>query len=137
MRILFVCKGNRFRSISAEAIFNFLNKDKNIKTESAGLNLDLKKNYICKNVLELLREKGYTPKKNSRQLTREISEKADMIVIVANNIDKEFFHDYFGILEKWEIDDVDELKRKKINAIIGQIEEKVRDLILRLENKKL
>jgi len=48
MKILFVCKHNRFRSKVAEAFFNKLKKNKKIKAESAGLVLDKLRPYIEK-----------------------------------------------------------------------------------------
>ena len=37
VNILFVCRYNRFRSRIAEAYFNKINKNKNVKAKSAGL----------------------------------------------------------------------------------------------------
>ena len=60
MKILFVCRHNRFRSKVAEAIFNKLNKNKEIQIESAGLILDESRPYVEPVVVSLMKEKGFS-----------------------------------------------------------------------------
>ena len=129
MKILFVCRHNRFRSKVAEAIFNRLNQNKKIKAESAGLIMDASKPYVEPLVIELLRSKGYLLNSfQPKQLTRKLAEKFDVIVIVADNVSKEFFHDFSDKIIKWEIKDADSLDKKEITKIINKIEKRVKAL---------
>ena len=59
MRILFVCKHNKFRSKVAETIFNKLNKNQGTEAESAGFTLDELRPHVEKNVVKIMKEKGY------------------------------------------------------------------------------
>lgn len=128
MRILFVCKHNRFRSKVAEAIFNKLNKNKNILTKSAGLQLDLAKPYVCDNVKLVLKEKGYQIKdEKARKLDKQDLKWADKIIIVADNVSHNLFPD--NKTEHWAIEDADERELDKIKGIIEKIEERVKKLI--------
>lgn len=69
MKILFVCRHNRFRSKVTDAIFNKLNKNPKIKAESRGIILDELRPYIEKNVIKIIKEKGYKIKGKPKQLT--------------------------------------------------------------------
>ncbi|MBS3085294.1 low molecular weight phosphatase family protein [Candidatus Pacearchaeota archaeon] len=128
MKILFVCRHNRFRSKVAEAIFNKLNKNKEIQIESAGLILDESRPYVEPVVVSLMKEKGYDVAGTPRQLTRQLADKFEMIVIVADNVSKEFFHDFSGKIIKWEIKDAISLDKQEISRIIDKIEKKVKAL---------
>ena len=128
MKILFVCRHNRFRSKVAEAIFNKLNKNKEIQIESAGLILDESRPYVEPIVVSLMKEKGYDVAGIPRQLTRQLADKFDVIVIVADNVSKEFFHDFSGKIIKWEIKDAISLDKQEISRIIDKIEKKVKAL---------
>ena len=157
MKILFICKHNRGRSKVAEAIFNKLNKNRKILAESAGLIMDDSRPYIAEKVLEALKEKGYNAQGLPRQATKNLANKFDVIVIVADNIEKGFFHDahksckildhpenltnskegfldFQGKIIKWNIKDCDEDDAESIKRIIGKIEKNVRKLILDLKN---
>lgn len=105
MKLLFVCKYNRFRSKVAECIFNALNVDKNVHAESAGLLMDASRQYIEKNVLKIMNEKGYGLRGVPRQLTSRLVKDFDVVVIVADNVNKEFFHGFKGKIVKWKISD--------------------------------
>jgi len=86
-RVLFICRHNRFRSKVAEALFKKYNKNKNIKAESGGTDPDYL--LVAKNVVKALKEFEI---KRVNMYPRKISEKlinnSDIIVIVANNINK-------------------------------------------------
>jgi len=154
MKILFVCKHNRFRSIVAEAIFNFLNKNKKIKVKSAGIKIDLLRPYIEPVVIKIMKEKGYRIKGKPRKLTKEIIKNFDLIVIVSENlfsddtqksdkikkisdvaddIDKKLFSGFEGKIIRWKIQDADALDVKKIKRIVNEIEIKVKELISSLK----
>ncbi len=134
MKILFICKHNRGRSKVAEAIFNKLNKNRKILAESAGLIMDDSRPYIAEKVLEALKEKGYNAQGIPRQAAKELTNKFDVIVLVADNLEKGFFHDFQGKIIRWDIKDCDEDNAECIKRIIGEIEKNVKKLILDLKN---
>jgi protein-tyrosine-phosphatase len=129
MKLLFVCKYNRFRSKVAECIFNALNKDKKIKAESAGLLMDASRQYIEKNVLKIMNKKGYKLRGMPRQLTSGLVKNFDVVVIVADNVNKEFFADFKGKIIKWKISDCKACELGRILEIVDEIEDKVKRLL--------
>ena len=133
MKILFVCKYNRFRSKVAEAIFNKLNKNKKIKTDSAGIIVDELKPYIAKNVAKIMREKGYKIKPKQQQLRQKLVANFDLIIIVADNISPNL-DNFTGKIIRWNIPDCSEEDTKKIKQIIKKIEANVKELITKTLN---
>ncbi len=129
MKILFLCKHNRFRSKVAEVIFNSLNKSKKIKAESAGIVLDIKRPYIEKNLIKIMKEKGYYIKGTPRQISKKKIKDYDLIIIVGDNTPLKIFANFKGDLIKWNIPDCGASEVKKIASIISQIEAKVKELI--------
>ncbi|MDO8622834.1 MAG: hypothetical protein Q7R52_01190 [archaeon] len=155
MKILFVCKHNRFRSKVAETIFNSLTKSKNLKSESAGLIMDDAHPYIEPIVLKLVNEKGYEMKNRlPRQLDRRLLGKFDLLIITANDVNPTFFHDvqninfgspknpknkiknktpgFFGFKKKifhWKILDCDCSDSRCIKKSIDEIEVHIKELI--------
>jgi len=134
MKILFICKHNRFRSKVAEAIFNKLNKNSKYKAESAGLILDKLRPYIEKNVINIMKEKGYNIKGKPKKATKKFLKKFDLIVIVADNADEKFFSDINIKRIKWKISDCSASDVKSIKKIINHIEKRVKDLIQKIPN---
>jgi len=129
MRILFVCKHNRFRSKVAECIFNKLNKNPKNRAESAGILLDPVRPYIADNVIKVMEEKGYVVKGKPKQFNKKMLKAFDIAVIVANNVEEDMFSDFNGRVMRWNIFDCDECDINSIKKIIDEIEGKVRDLI--------
>jgi protein-tyrosine-phosphatase len=129
MKILFICKHNRFRSKIAEAFFKKLNKNKKIKAKSVGLFLDPLRPYIEKNVINIMKKRGYNIKRKPKQATNEFIKKFDLIIIVADNVDKKSFSDINVKIIKWKISDCDASDIKSIKRIVNQIENKVKILI--------
>lgn len=131
MKLLFICRHNRFRSKVAEAIFSKLNKNPKIKFESAGIIIDEGRPYVAENVKIILEQFGYRVKNEfSKQITSNKINNYDFIVIVADNVDREFFKDsYKGKIVQWKISDCDENDLNGIRKRIKQIEENVKQLI--------
>lgn len=126
MRILFLCKHNRFRSKVAEAIFNKISKKGG--AESRGVIIDKLRLYIADNVKKVMKEKGYLIRGKPKKLDITEINNYDVIVIVANNIDKRILNNFKGKLIVWEIPDADESELEKITSIINEIESKVKKL---------
>jgi protein-tyrosine-phosphatase len=119
MKVLFICKHNRFRSKVAEVLFNKYTENKNWEAESAGIQLDPKRKGVALNVRKVLKKIFNINKINnvSRKLTKKMIKKADLIVNVADNVKlpknlikgKKVLHwkitdtsqeDYLGILKR-------------------------------------
>ena len=135
MKILFVCKHNRFRSKVAESIFLALNKNNGIEVESAGLQLDELRPYIEKNVIQIMKEKGYEIKGKPRKMSTELIKDFDLIVIVADNVKKELFSGFKGKIIKWDIKDCNANEVERIKKIVDEIEVEVKCLIKQLNKK--
>jgi len=133
MKILFVCKYNRFRSKVAESIFNKLNKNKNIICESAGVLADTCHLHIEQNVINIMNEKGYNIPALPRQATKKLTEKFDALIIVADDVNPEYFFDFSGKILCWPFKDCDGNDIKKIKEIINSIEDKIKDFIKNLD----
>lgn len=129
MKIIFVCKHNRFRSKVAEAIFNKLNKNPKVKAESRGILLDELRPYIEKNVIKIMNEKGYQINGKPEKLAISEINNYDLLIIVANNIDKEFFNKFKGKIIKWDIEDCNANNINKIKSTVNEIENKVKDFL--------
>jgi len=128
MKILFICKHNRFRSKVAEAIFKKINKKDEVK--SAGLHLDLMRLYVSENVKKALKKRGiFEIDEKARQINDYDLRWADRIVIVANNVDDNLFTGKTKAkVEKWKIEDADESEKEKIEKIVQEIEKRVKKL---------
>ena len=129
MKILFVCKHNRFRSKVAEALFNKYNKDKENEAKSAGVKLDIM--HVAENVKKALEEKGI---KEVDNLPREVSEKeikwADKIIVVANDVSTENFPK--EKTEVWFVSDINQGDLEGIRKRVDMIEYDVKALLKRV-----
>jgi len=132
MKILFICKHNRFRSKAAEAIFNKLNKDKKVSDESAGIITDGSRPYISNNVIKIMKEKGYDISGKPCKVDLNIINEYDILIIVADNVDKRLFDCYNGKVIQWKIPDADESEYEKIKLIINKIEKEIKNLLLKI-----
>jgi len=128
MKILFICKHNKFRSRVAEAIFNELNKNKKIKAESSSTMGSVNK--TPKNVINALIKKGYHIKNRvARKVDIKKINHYDLIVIVASNVKTDFFDGFHGKIIKWYITDCMETDINGIKERVEKIEKKVKDLV--------
>ncbi len=132
MNILFVCKHNRFRSKVAETLFKEYNKNKNIKVESAGTSPDYipvadnVKKAILEFVMKIINDK---PKK----ITKTMIKRADLIVIVADDVKQKFPGKKVII---WKISDISEDDYMGIFNRVLKIREKVKALVRKLNKYK-
>ncbi|MEK6873689.1 MAG: hypothetical protein AABW91_02495 [Nanoarchaeota archaeon] len=133
MKVLFICKFNRFRSKVAESIFNKLNKNNKLKAKSAGIIMGRP---ISKNILEASKEIGYIIKSKPFGISSNLLIWQDMIIIVADDVPVSLFKDnkkYGKKLAIWSIPDTDSNNKKEIQKIIQKIEVKVKNLIKELK----
>ncbi|PIN95286.1 hypothetical protein COU56_02055 [Candidatus Pacearchaeota archaeon CG10_big_fil_rev_8_21_14_0_10_31_9] len=133
MKILLICKFNRFRSKIAESIFNKLNKNNKLKAKSAGIIMGRP---ISKEVLEASKEKGYVIKGKPQGISSDLLIWQDAIIIVADDVPTSLFKNnkkYGKKLIIWKIPDTDSNNKKELQKIIYQIEIKVKNLIKELK----
>ena len=129
MKILFVCKHNRFRSKSAEALFRKYNKNPRVTAESAGTLGSLNKTSDA--VKKVLAERGAKVVSDTpRVVTAELMSKFDKIIVVADNVSLEEFP--LERTEVWKISDCGEHVLEDIRPVVDKIEEKVKDLVKEL-----
>ena len=129
MKILFVCKYNRFRSKVAEAYFRKINKNNKIKVASVGI---FKGIPTPEKVINIGKKLGIKISKNTKGLREEYLNEFDIIVVVADNVPKYFFKGAKKVV-KWNIPDVSHDDTKNIEKIMKKIFKKVNKLNKRLE----
>ncbi|MBT3405017.1 hypothetical protein HN832_03785 [archaeon] len=125
MKIIFVCKHNRFRSQLAEGFFKKYNKNKKIKVSSGGIFQGIP---IAKNVKKVAKEFGIKLTKPSGIRERDLL-KIDKIVVVANDLPLSLFKPRFQNVIGWKISDTSQYNLKSIQKIAREIEIKVKELV--------
>ena len=85
MKILFVCKYNRFRSRVADAYFKKINKNNKIKSSSAGIIIG---NGAPLDNLQLMTAKknGFNINGRLTSVSEQLLKKQDLVVIVADDV---------------------------------------------------
>ncbi len=140
-KILFVCKYNRFRSKFAEAYFNSVNKNKNVKVGSAGI-IEVNRGLLCNEKERnkyILREFGIRLSGESQGMTVKLLEDYDEIIIIAKDVPRVIF-DYPTWRDKivvWGIPDELNENKRNINKILKSIMGRVDLLVKRLEYSNL
>jgi len=123
MKVLFVCKHNRFRSKVAEAYFKKINKNKNIEASSAGIYKGIP---VDKKVITIGKKLGI----NINSKTKYLDEKKfimgiDLVIIVANNVPASLFGAKGEKVIQWRIPDKItsvSLIMKKVDSLVKQLE---------------
>lgn len=130
MKILFICKHNKFRSKVAESYFNKINKK--ISARSGGLILGKP---IHEKTIQICEKEGIKLQGRPRGVSDSLLEKQDLIVIVADNVPPSLFSRYKDKLRVWEVKDADAFDEKEIADRIRVIKMKVEELVKELERK--
>jgi protein-tyrosine-phosphatase len=113
MKIVFLCRRNRFRSQIAESIFNHFVKDDSYAIsagldtlpEELGVFFGEYKNGKVKNTIEAMKNHGIDiSKKYAKKVTPEMLENVDKIIVLTDNKEKipEWFNKFS--YENWEIE---------------------------------
>jgi protein-tyrosine-phosphatase len=136
LRVLFICKHNRFRSKVAEALFKKYIKDKiknkSIIAESAGIKLDEKRPYVAPNVKKALKKFGVKKVDNTpRKVTKFQLKRADLIITVANDIKLKIRGKK---IVRWKISDVTQKDYNGILKRAKRIDKLVKKLARKLNN---
>jgi len=123
-----VCVQNSFRSQVAEALFNSVAPE-GWHATSAGPKPALSVNGMA---IELMRERGLDISANRpKMLTKELISKSDMVVIVCSGSECPVVGAEH--VEDWDVPDPSGMSTEDAREIVGEIEEKVRDLVRRIE----
>ena len=137
IRILFVCRYNRFRSRVAEAYFNKINKNKKIKARSAGL---IQGYPVEKKTTNLLKKEfGINISGKTRGLNSKDISWQNITVIVADNVPEAVFYRNKPLgkrVIKYSVSDVSTNDSKIKIAVAKRIFRKVDKLVKQL-NKEL
>jgi protein-tyrosine-phosphatase len=135
MKILFVCKNNRFRSRIATEYFNKINKNKKVKGSGAGVVVGAP---LTNFQLKVAKDAEVNIRGKPRGLSSKLLMEQDIIVIVADNVPSLIFKDreYKAKIIRWDIKDVYDNDEKKILKTIEKIKKKVEGLVKKLEDKK-
>ncbi len=126
MKILFVCKHNRFRSKIAEAYFNKINKNKKITASSAGV---FKGYPVDVNVINIGKKYGLKINRKTNGLNEKNVREMNIVVIVANDVPASIFDGKVKKIISWKISDSAQSNKNKIEEIMKLIIEKVDDLV--------
>ena len=139
MNILFVCKYNKFRSRIAEAYLKKINKNKDIKAESAGLIEGIYP--LEKEQVEVAKEMGLNIEGKPKALSSRLLKNQDLIVLVANDVPPIIFRSIetnkkTGInVINLNIPDVASYDKKDIEKTIKTIMKEIDKLVNNLEKK--
>jgi len=125
-KILFVCKHNRFRSKIAEAYFNKINRNKNIKAYSAGI---FKGIPVNRKVISIGKKLGITINKKTNGLQEALIYKIDIVVIVADNVPASIFKNKVKKVLVWKISDSQNTEGKSVEEIVSKIIKKVEEFV--------
>ena len=127
IKILFVCKYNRFRSKVAESFLAHFGSE-TFSVKSSGVMIDELRPYVSETTKIILREKGISVVSDkSHLINHELISWADKIVVVADNILTDIFPKSKLIV--WKVHDASEHDELRVREIIGEIENLVKFFI--------
>jgi protein-tyrosine-phosphatase len=130
MRIIFICKYNRFRSKVAEFLYNQLSGDKAISAGIIEVDQPLLPEEKQRN--KYLKE-TYNIELNAKSKGIKVSDllKSDKIIIVANDIPKNMFSNkkWKNKVVVWGIPDEPAANKKNIDKSVEMILNKVKKLV--------
>jgi len=137
MNILFVCRYNRFRSRIAKAYFDKINKNKLIKTKSAGL---IKGSPLNPKTVKLIKKEfGLNINGSTQGLTSPLLVWQNITVIVADNVPPKVFDRNKKFNKKvivFKIKDILNDDNKSKIKVTKEIIKKIDQLAKRLEKLK-
>lgn len=127
MRVLFICKHNRFRSKVAEVLFRYYNKNKNNVARSRGIIKDI---LAAQSVVGVMKQRGIPLKDRiSRKVSNGDIRWADLIIVVADNADRKFNKKTIV----WKISDVNQKDVEGIERRVDIVEKRIKNLISMLK----
>jgi protein-tyrosine-phosphatase len=128
INILFVCRYNRFRSRIAEAYFNKINKNRNIRSRSAGL---FKGMPLNSETIKKAKRFGLNIVGRVNGLSSSVIKNQNIIVVVADDVPSQVFDKSRKMGKKvllWNIKDANYRDQKNVEKVIKKIIKKVNSL---------
>ena|SRR3989344_500292 len=141
MKIIFLCAANVFRSQIAEAVFNKICKENNLKHKARSAALIYNNEPMHLLVIKALKEIGINISKNkSKRATPELIENSDLIILMHSNLKGHLINILHKPVEIWNIEDIhaweDEFEKyPDIVKTRNQIQNKISELLKTLEDK--
>lgn len=132
MKILFICKYNRFRSQIAETYFRKINKNNNIKSYSAGIIIGMP---VAESVKTIAKKLGFSVNGKPKGIQETLLKEIDLFVIVANNVPASLFKNITKKVVVWKIPDTSQDNYQAIEIISKGIMKKVDSLVKSLRKK--
>lgn len=132
--ILFICRHNRFRSKVAEAYFNKINKNKNLKVKSAGIFIG---NYPLDKTQTAIAKKFKIKLKGKPQgISTKLLKWNDLIIVITDDLPRGLlnYSDYKTKVIEWKIKDEINGNKQNIEKIIMKIIKKVNKLVKKMKN---
>ena len=133
MKILFICKYNRFRSQIAESYFRKINKNKNIKSYSGGVIIGIP---VAESVKAIAKKLGFSVNGKPKGIPETLLKEIDLLVIVANNVPASLFKNTTKKVVVWKTQDTSQDNYKAIEEISRGIMKRVDGLHRKLIGKK-
>ena len=130
VKILFICKYNRFRSRVAASYFKKINKNKTIKVKDAGL---IRGSPLDKHEVFVAKKLGIDINGKPQGLSSKLLIWKDIVVIVANDVPKEIINneEYGKKTIVWKIKDA--MVDDHVEGIIKEIQKKVEKFVEELK----
>ena len=101
-------------------------KIKGVRVKSAGVRLDFMKPFVASSAYKAMKRRGVGfVNDQSQEVTDEMIDWADKIIIVANNVNPKIFPKKKVVV--WPIEDTAEEDKNGTDKRIGEIEKKVKD----------
>lgn len=133
MKVIFVCKHNRFRSKVAEAYFRKNNKNKNVKFISGGI---FRGEPVARVIKKIGKKLGINITGEPRGLNERDLVTADMIIITANDVPVSLFKPRFHNVVHWNIQDCSQHDNECIERTMKKIFIEVDELVRYFKNRK-
>lgn len=137
--VLFICKFNQTRSQFAREIFKKLNKNKNIKADSAGIIKPEHYKDLDRDLKFVFRKHSLKHKK-PKQLSKKLLKKQDYIVVMADDVPLLLFNSQkkegikiinLSSKDAWKYKDKTRIER--FERVYEDIEKKIIKLITRIK----
>lgn len=135
MKILFICRHNRFRSKIAEAYFNKINRNINLEAKSAGI---FPGRYpLDKLQVKISKELGIDLKGEPKAISTDLLSWKDVIIAITDDLPDGLFNygPYKAEVIEWKIPDELDGNEDNTREIIKKIMGKVEELIKNKDNK--
>ena len=129
MKILFICRHNRFRSKVAEAYFNKINENENLKAKGAGI---FPGRYpLSQDQVKIAKSLGIKIEGRPKAITTNLLRWKDIVVAITDDLPKGLFNygPYTNKVIEWKIPDELKGNKNKTEKIIREIMKRVNDLI--------